>query len=262
MEFSVVLPLLALAVSVAAFFRPEITRWFVILVGRVDYFPYERIEVGFTDHGPSVWLIGSFKSAYGELMIKRLRLKLRRLEDQSIHDFEWVVFRKLNYIDVAKSEFEPAIPVMATDKSERKLDVMFADSVVRAKIETPLLERRRAYVTWCDEHKVDFGKLSSEEWDAIQEQFDKSQTLKFPALNTFLREEIYWRSGSYELILSIETNARKRPRQYRYTFQLSREEAERLKLNSIWLLHTTCLRPNSSPGVADRTLTVFPRLQS
>lgn len=55
--------------------------------------PTASIEVGFSNFGPTISLVGTIRAQYHDVFVDRMSVRVIRLRDQAQHVFGWRAFR-------------------------------------------------------------------------------------------------------------------------------------------------------------------------
>ena len=227
----------SLLVAVAAFFRNELQRLVGGWTNKVDFYPAAKIEVGFSDLGPTIGLHGSLRARSNNQLVKEISVTVTRTSDGARHNFDWHVFRKFNLMDTSKVELDIAAPFLLTTTSDKILNILFTDEDTVEKCKEDVLDLRNSFLKWCTDTNsspvfADYG-----EWSEANAAFEKTEakSISMKAYNT-LTSEFYWKAGRYCIDVILETDNPIKKFNYNGEFDLSAEESETLSLNKINIL--------------------------
>ena len=245
------LAIASLLISGVALFRPEMEKALTKFVGGVKFYPPGEIQVGYTGFGPTITFTTVLSSGYGTVFLHDMSLVVTKLSDRSIHRLPWKVFRKLNYLDLSKSELEPAAAITLTDAATHKLNILFSDQDAVARL-NPLAEAlqadmfARAKEKWKTVPEKDSG-----EFQRFSEAYRSNKGAEISAFVMGLAREFYWESGSYALDIQFFISGRLKPIKYSYAFSLTSEDERNLRSSY----------PVIVEGVTAKKMVVFPEAQ-
>ena len=228
--------LLSLVASLLAFFRPEVSKALIKALGGIDFYPSERIEIGYGTFGPTIAIPGTMRSKYGTVFIRSISLQLTRCQDRSTHAFAWKAFRKQNFMDQTKTEIDLATAISVGEFEERRLDVVYADNATLALISPGVLKLRSELAAACNAKWGTAPDVTSKEFQDFTDAFRGGQNPM--ALGAFakIQKENYWQEGSYELRVDFFVDSRRRPASRSYTFELDAEQEAQLGLNAVKII--------------------------
>jgi hypothetical protein len=137
---SVLIAFLALA-------RPEITilvkRW----ISQIDFFPHNRVEVGFSSAGPTIGLNGTMRAIRGDQFVRELSLNNIRTRDQKSHTFAWGLSRNRKIVggggESMNAELCSAFTIASGEA--RTIDILYMDMDTRDRYTSSLTEWQNAW---------------------------------------------------------------------------------------------------------------------
>ena len=211
--------------------------------GTVHVYEKANIEIGFSNFGPTVALLGTLRATDHDVFVRRMRLEVRRQKDSARHRFEWRAFRSGRASLGGQDEryAEAAGSFLLTTTPPHQYDVFFATPEFASEhgaLASSLLERWRSFVRRRIE---DEGPSLSTQLARVLEDPGAFETLleefkKTPEpleLYSALDRGFYWNPGQYDLTLSIETAKPEAAFESRWSFELSEEDSKFLRLNVV-----------------------------
>ncbi|TET32384.1 MAG: hypothetical protein E3J72_19865 [Planctomycetota bacterium] len=246
--------------------------WFAVIwrryfrKGEIEFYVNPRIEISYNNFGPTLALRGTFRAIRKDVFIERINLKVISKEDNSEHSFEWLFFRP-NVIFLSKThrsdlELELASGFIVTTNNPKVMNVFFGDSSTQKKIEKVLKPAYDRFIELLKEKQKDSSHViyidkKDTEMEAMEilEKYEKDQT-QVDAWSKLGRIN-YWKEGSYKILLEIHAKEPDRVLPFKYEFELPKENAETLELNTLKIVSL----PTMEIGVKEPTWWyVFPEI--
>jgi hypothetical protein len=200
--------------------------------GNLDIHETGLIEVGYSAFGPTIALQGTLRAVHHDQFVQRIHLALLRHRDGAQHFFEWEGFRSGSASGQIGME-TPASFLVSTSQPHR-LNVFFSDLDTRTDVQAAVQRTREAWQA----RLVEAQPADDDEREALYADFQQENV----HTQTYgeLRQLSYWTEGGYSLALLVETSRPERTFERRWTFALTRENADSLLLNAVPILLVTC----------------------
>lgn len=241
---------LSLAVAALALVQP----WLIALWkrlfqrGRLEVYETGVLEIGFSEFGPTVAVLGTIRCEGRDVFVERMSLKVIRLKDRAEHLFAWRAFRphSVSSSPDGTVQFEVASSFLVSPSVPHRFNVFFASndfqSTYRARV-AALWERWKTYVD-TERATVDpTGALPVRQLldNPITEKalVDGYMRLPEPAeVHRVLNHDFFWREGDYSVQLSVHGARPERVFAATWQFTLEPADEARLRLNIIALLES------------------------
>lgn len=145
MEFIVnAIPVISIVVAVIALFRPEWSGLFRRWRNIVKLYPYSRCEIGFSDFGPTLGIIGTLVVSHQDEFVSSVNVMLKRGRDGASYNFEWAAFRNTNLMKVHE-DIQAATGFLLKKNESHKFNILFSDSKTRDEFGHELLSLRTSF---------------------------------------------------------------------------------------------------------------------
>lgn len=202
--------------------------------GAVEIYPTGTIEIGYSGFGATIGLQGTLRARDRDLFICLIHLELVRERDQYRREFEWGLFRSFRVIVGRPQELALALPAgfMLITSQPFRYNIQFHDLDLQGDIR-PLLEQLQQ--AWVQATAAPGGM--------VYDQF--AMTPQHVGAYTEVNRRCYWEVGTYRLTLSVETARPDRHFEQTWSFELSQQDVNRLRLNPIVVLWEVCGQPVS-----------------
>lgn len=224
-------------IALIALFRPEISTILRGWLNRIEYFPLNKVEIGFSTFGPTIGLVGTLRGAPNDQFVKSVSLVLVRDKDRSTHKFEWAVFRSTSIVGDTK-DIQVASGFSLRDGDSRTLNIQFWDNDTRHDMEPSLERLRQPFRDFILRSKINLAQTSSDELTRIfQQDFQKEDPNLHGSVWAEIGRNFYWETGSYRLTVVIETWDPQKRFAQDYTFRIESQEAETLRINAVGAMH-------------------------
>jgi hypothetical protein len=207
--------------------------------GSLDIHETGLIEVGFSQFGPTIALLGTLRAINHDQFVRRMRLVITRRRDGARHSFDWESFR--GGASSGQIGFETPASFLVSTAEPQRFNVFFSDTETREEVGTWL---QRTSLAWQAKLLEDSEQHAEDPEDdearlrALYEEFQGEEA--HVDTYTELTRITYWNAGQYGLVLQVETSRPERRYERRWEFTLTDEDAESLRLNAISTLRVTC----------------------
>jgi len=225
-------------IATLALFRPELARvykaWFKPPV--VDIIETEDIEVGFTNFGPIVGLLGTLRAIHRDAFVARMSLKVTRREDSATHAFDWGAFRSMQFTPSDDSLIRCS-SFLLTEDYGAPYHVAFIDRDTQSKLRSIIEKLQKE---WYDACSSEVGDTKSRDLQEVGQLFAEAQKKLRPEFTKSpfyvdswgrIGRLFYWEAGLFDLELTVQTSRPDHKHAKRWTFGLTQEDADRLRLN-------------------------------
>ena len=245
-----------LAVAIAALIQPYIYFLWKMAFrrGRIRVHSAARLEVGYSDWGPTLGLNGTMQCIHRECFVKAVRLDLVRLKDGAAHAFEWVAFRSQRISVGGKEEgtIELPVGVLVTPQQPYRFNIMFSDIETRDRIRERLQYLQDLWQATIPDNiievltaalPVDATKQAREAHvsNAVGKLYATFQTKReHVETYTFVQRQCYWEAGKYTLRATVEASSPDIVFQQSWEFELTEDDADGLRNNAIRTLMNAC----------------------
>ena len=245
-----------LAIATIALVQPWLLGLWKTFVrkGMIDIHETGTIEVGYSGFGPTIALYGTLRAINRDQFVQNIELHVIKLKDSSRHKFEWGLFRSEKFTVGGKQETSLELPTgfMLTTAQPYRYNILFSDSLVQSEIRPLINELTNSWTkTLFDEggrsateqgvNPIGGLVQSQQVLKALYDKFSK-QDVHIKAF-TALDRLCYWEPGKYSLEMCVNTFRPSGSFVKQWSFELSREDSERLRLNAIIVILEICGRP-------------------
>lgn len=222
-----------------------------VLRPQVDVFETGFVEIGFSQLGPTIGLVGTLNARRRDAFVARVDLTVRREKDNLTHLFEWVAFKPnlVGSTQRGESSFDLPYSFQVPLRQPRQYSIVFHDRETHRDILSCVAQLSSLW----DEH-IRRSERAASLIDSIRRTAGLSplvtgaaevDELAAPYRGDSRHTEVYarlgrlfyWEPGDYEMILSLRLQHPRRAATRSYRFGLSSSECDRLRLNIINILN-------------------------
>lgn len=228
-------------IALVALLRPDIERvWQRRKVTTIEMHPAGRLEVGFSNFGPTIGVQGTLQAIDADRFISFGSVTVVRVVDSLRHHFEWAVFRPQSFSAITQEMFEIAAGFLLGVAAPRRINIQFHNSATADKFRQPLRELQRLWMHYLQAQKIVLANLRPDEVRATYDAFHQAHLADITPLYQVIDQQFYWIQGQYRMTLELQTTRPAITFMFDYTFDLSDTESSALRLNTIACLLTTC----------------------
>jgi len=230
--------IISLIVAVTALVQPWlITLWKKFFRSpKIEIYPSGNLEIGYSDYGPTIGLHGTLHAPHGDVFVKSIRLKVRRVQTNEEHWFAWAVFRS-PVITFNPSESQPMeLPAgfIVSQTQPHRYNIVFHDPDIQSEIRPYLEKLPPLAFSIGHKHNLDFvrGTINSQEiyYKTYDEYAQSTEvTNAYARFNTLC----YWQTGRYKIEVHTDTNKKDSHFMKQLPFQLTEQDVERLRRNTV-----------------------------
>lgn len=218
--------------------------------GKIEIYETGNIEIGYSNFGPTIGLIGTLNCLHREVFIKRISLIVVRKKDNATHNFSWTAFRD-NQFTLSGNEprkLEIASSFLLTLSAPHKYNIVFTENAFIAESKHLVGSLQMKWSEFLSNQLKELEKNPDFNIESMAKQPLLAQSLfnEFSKLKevtdvfSTLNNVFYWMEGEYELTLNVEPANSKRTFKKTWNFTLSSEDSDGLRLNVVPMLRTIC----------------------
>lgn len=227
-----------------------IAAWKRLRKGSIEIYESGPIEIGYGDLGPSVGLMGTLRCIEKDVFVRSMEIEILRKKDGARHFFRWYAFRphELSLGTRSPPKLEIAGSFLTTSSQPSKYNIFFTESAFigefRPKVK-PFTDRWHAYVKErFEETGEDTMRRAAEVLGNTQftQNLFQSFSEQGNVTDTYslLDRAFYWDEGKYQLTLNVLAAKPERSFSKTWGFMISKEDSERLRLNTVSILQSFC----------------------
>jgi len=217
---------------------------------RLSIFKTGRIEVSYSNFGPTLALNGTLRAERKTVFVREITVTLTKQRDGSVHRFEWTAFRSTQLRIAASDPITLELPAgfnVSFDHPYR-YHIFFSDRQTRTELEAPLLKLQEAWRRYLISKRDEIAKglntpgQTQETFTAYlyDSEFARNSSEHHEAWDVLTRRN-YWDGGSYRLRFVAQTSAPERDFAAEWSFSLTEQDFEALRLNAVSTLREICL---------------------
>jgi len=216
----------------------------------VDIYESANIEIGYSDFGPTLGLMGTLRAINKDVFVKQVSASVTKIKDNSNHAFHWRAFRS-NSFSLNPNEplrFEISSSFLLTHNNPFKYNIFLVDNSFSAEIAPKI---RGISKKWFDHRSQRLKELEQQHKDSFElliknpmfeemlfDEFSKSGVLVDEYL--ILDRACYWEAADYCFRIIVETNKPDKRFTKQFRFSLTDEDVKNLHLNTIATMRTLC----------------------
>lgn len=231
-------------IALVALLRPDIERLFQRRRAVIDVHSAGRLEVGFSNFGPTLGLQGTMQAINADEFISFSKVIVVSVADNLRHEFQWGVFRPQSFPGTAQQTFEIASGFLLSVASPRRFNIQFHDSATADSFRQSLIDLQRLWMDYLQAQAIVLANVLAGQMRATYEAFHQAHLQDITPLFTAIDRQFYWIQGTYRMSLELRTSRPTKSFTFNYTFALSDSESRLLRLNCIGCLVATCNVPD------------------
>lgn len=218
--------------------------------GTLEIHKTSKLEVGYSNFGPTIALNGTLRAKNKNIFVSNAQITIRRMSDNSTRIFNWTAFRSPQ-IKIGKTEpitLEMPSGFIVNIDSPYRFHIFFSDYDTQKELEPYLIKVNNAWTTFLNDKKEELTKASSEKDTNINNYIEylfNSEFIKtevtFNEAFDILNRKVYWEPGEYEADLIFTSDAKGTSVKDIWKFKITKDDFEKLRLNSISTLSELCL---------------------
>lgn len=217
--------------------------------GRLSIFKTGRLEVGYSNFGPTLALSGTLRAERKIVFVRETSITVTKQRDGSIHEFEWTAFRSSQLRIGAADPITIELPSGFNVSPEQpyRYHIFFSDRRTRQELEGPLV---KVIQVWRQYLVSKAGQIAQgvgapgQTPEALahlyETDFFPNSTEHHEAWDVLSRRN-YWEPGSYRLRFVVHTSAPDKDFVAEWTFALTEQDFQNLRLNAVATLREICV---------------------
>jgi len=219
-------------------------RW--IVKGKIEFHPAANIEVAFSSFGSTVALPGTLRAVKKEVFVSDMVVMITRLQDQAKHTFTWRAFRSIKFsaTSMAPEAIDLATSFNLLPTTPRPINVFYASADFASRYAQQAENLRAAWQLFVAGKMTELGDQAASLAqttgfvDALFAEFGHQQV---PLdLYSKINHGFYWQAGRYQLDLTINLASPISPAHYKWFFELTQDDEQKLRLNAIAMMKELC----------------------
>jgi len=131
-------------IALVALLRPDIERVSQRRRATIEMHPAGRLEVGFSNFGPTIGVQGTLQAISGDRFIAFSKVSVERVVDNLRHEFQWAVFRPQS-LSGALEQVEIASGFLLSAAAPRRFSIQFHDSTTADNYRQSLIELQQLW---------------------------------------------------------------------------------------------------------------------
>lgn len=189
------------------------------LLGKLELHLSPRIGISFNEKGHTLATYGTIRSLYARSFVKRITATVVHIQTKDTHLFE------LDTIGLSQqAPFAPPVAFSVSPQQDFILLATFKDSESYEE----LRKHRSEWYRQIFQYSYDFPE--GIDADQFQSSFKLQQSTV--AFVKAVEGLYFWRKGTYRITLNFHKNGKK-PKQWRYEFDISEGDRESMRSNSM-----------------------------
>lgn len=217
--------------AIAALFRPEISNLRRKAANRILFTPHHRLEVGFSQFGPTIGIVGSLRGTPNDQFLTAITVTVTRMRDNATHKFDWAVFRSLSVTGTVH-DIQYATSFLLDSRSSKTLNIQFHDQSTKSRIEQPLSELRKLWIDHLNATNIPPVGTTKEQLQTEHQAWTKDN-VNVTRIYERISREFYWDADKYKATVSIQTADPEKEFQYALEFELSNEQSQMARLGVV-----------------------------
>ena len=216
--------------------------------GAIQVYESGMIEIGYSTRGPTIGLMGTVHSVHKEVFVQRINVVLTRSSDGATHDLSWRALRPKtsSLVDDHIDSVEFPLSFLLKPSDPFRFNILFVeDAFVPAlkpvvdPVASEWYEFRRKRIDEIDKapKSTAHALLSDPAFDeALYLEYSKNPEVL--EAYTALDRSFYWTPGNYRLDFVVECSSPKKDFRKSWSFELTNQDSDRLRLNSVTVLRS------------------------
>lgn len=255
-----------LAIAVLALVLPGL-RWLYdrfFRKGKISFYKIDKIAINFAWQGLVLNLNGTYRAMNEPLFVESIAASVVRQRDSSQHAFEWRLVRFPTFGSTGTNwNFGTAGGYLVTPAQPIRYDLLFYDPATEKTFEPLKAEIQEKWSAHVDaaleaastpmlvaaplsvvppsptEHAAPTEAVAqAPDEETVFEEFYESEDVR--RIRVDIDRACYWEAGRYSLTMNIKTAEPNRSFIYRWTFELSEDDARKLRDNTQAIVRSWC----------------------
>lgn len=216
----------------------------------IEIYESQNIEVGFSQFGPTIGLMGTLRTIHRDAFIEGIDLVVHRKKDGASHQFHWRAFRS-NTIAVNPDQQPPiemAASFMLTPDRPLKFNIFFVEDRFIAELSPVASAMVAKYFDFRMEQAAELKEAVGDDYTNLlshplfEENVYDGFSKEPGCIDTYTAFDraFYWDAGSYDIDIVVHSSAPDLTVTKRKSFTLSEDDASALRLNIIAVMRQLC----------------------
>lgn len=219
----------------------------VIRKPKLDIIPTGYIEIGYSNLGPTIALIGTIVSKTKDIFINEIIVELIRKEDNLTHNFRWLYFHSPDYnlIDPRSASVRIPHSFQLQKDTPHNFSISFQDETTHLKMYNEVMNISKKWDDMVKNKEIDENLLNKLKEAALKNPLQLppsdlwvlikplNETIEHTEAYRKITELNYWKNGKYEITMNMILSGTKKIIQWNTSFNLSEEDEEKLRLNTV-----------------------------
>ncbi|WP_155419430.1 hypothetical protein [Chromobacterium subtsugae] len=219
--------------------------------GRLEIHETGKIELGYSDYGPTVNLAGTLRPKNRDIFIVSMEVEITRLRDNATHKFKWFAFKD-NAISITEPQAKIAIATgfITPLNSPKEFNVFFASGTFQEETNNFIQPFKNKWTELVSAHikslPQDHQAPNAASINSAQEELFSQITKTQEAQNLYntLTDLFFWTPGSYNLKLIANTVEAKK-KEESWQFSIDSDESQKIKANAAAIMRQSCRLPQT-----------------
>ncbi|MBD3307341.1 hypothetical protein GF339_12965 [candidate division KSB3 bacterium] len=202
---------------------------------KIEVYPAGNIEIGFSQHGPTVALFGTLRAQNTDAFIAKMEIALKQPEHNLCRVLEWRAFKPYTFglLPDDDVELELTSAFLLGTKAPFKYNVVFVDDPFLTEYAPQVLQVKTLWTQYVQDSSAQDVPLQT-----LFGAFVKTEEAQ--AILGKLTNASYWNAGTYTLDMRIQSSQPTKVHTTSFQFTLSPEQADILRGNIIKILQLVC----------------------
>ena len=218
--------------------------------GKLSIYRSGKIELGHSNFGPTMGINGTIVAVDRDVFVSNILLKVKRLQDNSIHIFYWTTFRPpvINIRNPELVTLELPSGFIVKPDSPHRYNIFFSDRIVQEELAPFLTTLQQEWSRFLIDKNLHIQGLikTGETYQSVLERlfyadFSKTSQSSAQAWDV-LRRKVFWEAGEYVATMEVYTDRPVRIFKDEWGFSVDSVSFENFRINAVATIREICLR--------------------
>jgi hypothetical protein len=210
---------------------------------KIEFHESGLVEIGYANYGPTLALLGTFRAIHGDVYIKSVEISAIRKKNQATYTFNWFVFRstRINMVTLRPAGMSLPSGFLISPSKPENIHIAFNDKQLFEEIKAVAITHNERFESFKDHYFSELPGYSDANYpDEILTKSQKESLVESALRQRFhteyygkLDRMFYWDPGDYRLVISVKTSDESASFKKEFSFTISPDESQALKLNSV-----------------------------
>lgn len=201
---------------------------------KVDFFHFEKVELGFNQNGPYAAYLGALNSRNHDSFLHKATCTVKNLADGSEFDLRWIFTRLRNITNTGETmSASISLGKYLKKDSPENLDIMFTNIDYDGELKSTLVACKNSWLLYIIDKSrkgVDVRTVKA----PSQESFSKTEI--YLELINSIRSYFFWKIGNYEILYRFFFDKSKNSVNKKICFFLSAGDVKKLESNILLMV--------------------------